>query len=106
MRFCALTSAPEVFSMWFAHMRQPAGAPAPAVPPPAAARTASRAKPAAAPGTPATPAPVQAGFAGFDRAKMPAYAWPRTPIPDDLKFDTTIVGDAARGAQTVASGTC
>jgi cytochrome c oxidase subunit 2 len=53
-----------------------------------------------------TPAPIQAGFTGFARERMPAYAVPQTPIPEAVTFDTAFVGDPARGAQEVARGAC
>jgi cytochrome c oxidase subunit II len=31
---------------------------------------------------------------------------PRTPIPEDVTYDTTLVGDAARGEQLVSRGAC
>jgi cytochrome c oxidase subunit II len=105
MRFRAFTVTTEQFSSWIAHQQQPAVfRPTPA-PPAAGAQTkaAPRTAPSAAP---LRPAPMQAGFVAFDRARMPAHAVPQTPIPTGLTFDTTIVGDAARGAALVASGSC
>jgi cytochrome c oxidase subunit II len=112
MRFKAFTVTPEEFASWIAHQQQgpmftlPApGTPPPATPPArgAAARTTAVVPPAA-PVVP--PQPVQAGFVGFAREKMPAYTVPQTPIPAAVTFDTTLVGDPTRGAQAVAYGTC
>ena len=104
MRFRAFTVTPENFASWVAHQQQPQAnpmAPAPATNTKTATKTAGR-----TPTQPAVPAPVQAGFVGYDRTKMPAYAWPQTPIPASLTYDTTLVGDPVRGAMTVAGGTC
>jgi cytochrome c oxidase subunit 2 len=49
---------------------------------------------------------MQAGFVGFPAENMPAHAIPRTPAPEGLTFDTTLVGDPASGARLVASGLC
>ena len=98
MRFKAFVVSPANFDSWIAHQQKPAVFPAAAPPPPARARTAAR--------TPApTPSPAQ-GFIGFDRAKMPAYTIPGTPIPASITFDTTLVGDPARGATAMATGAC
>ena len=112
MRFKAFTVTPEQFASWIAHQQQNATFnPVPATPPPAAAPPGGRAtaaRPGAAqPTAPAAPqpAPVQAGFTGFARERMPAYTIPQTPIPAAVRFDTTLVGDPARGAQT-AIGAC
>jgi cytochrome c oxidase subunit 2 len=51
-------------------------------------------------------APVAEGYVAFAREKMPAYTVPQTPIPETIKFDETLVGDAARGAPLVAFGAC
>jgi cytochrome c oxidase subunit 2 len=37
---------------------------------------------------------------------MPDYTIPQTPIPPSIGVDTTLVGDATRGAQLVALGSC
>ena len=108
MRFKAFAVTPEEFASWIAHQQQgpafvfPAPA-APAVPASPAARTG-----AARTGAPPAvqPQPVQAGFIGFARERMPAYTVPQTPIPASVRFDTNLVGDVARGAQLVAYGTC
>jgi cytochrome c oxidase subunit 2 len=111
MRFKAFTVTPEQFASWIAHQQQGPmfSLPAPGTPAPAA--TAAAARPGAArtavvppPATP--PAPVQSGYIGFARERMPAYAVPQTPIPASVAFDTTLVGDPTRGAQAVAYGTC
>lgn len=67
----------------------------------------------AQPTTPAGPAPIaaqpaltQAGFTGFAADRMPDYAWPRTPVPREVEFDTTLVGDATRGRALVTLGSC
>jgi cytochrome c oxidase subunit 2 len=110
MRFKAFTVTPEQFASWVAHQTSgPAYVmPAPGAAPSAPATPARGARtPTAAAQTPtATPAPVQAGFIGFPRERMPAYAVPQTPIPRQIPVDTTLVGDVARGAQLVAYGTC
>lgn len=110
MRFKAFTVTPEQFASWVAHqtsgpayvMPTPGSAPAPTTPP----ARAGRATTAAAPPTLTEPAPIQAGFIGYARDRMPAYTVPQTPIPANLAVDTTLVGDVARGAQYVAYGTC
>ena len=111
MRFKAFTVTPEQFASWVAHQTSgpayvmPAPGAAPAAPATAAAGGA-RPTTAAVQTPPAAPAPVQAGFIGFPRERMPAYAVPQTPIPRQIPVDTTLVGDVARGAQLVAYGTC
>jgi cytochrome c oxidase subunit 2 len=116
MRFRAFTVTPEEFASWIAHQQLTASNPlAPATPPAgtptagaAPARTARTAVRTAAPATAAntTPAPVQAGFVSFAREQMPNHTVPHTPIPGDLRIDTTLVGDATRGGQIVATNTC
>lgn len=86
MRFRAFTVTPEQFESWVQHQRQPA---------------VFRATPAAE-----AAAPLQAGFIGFARERMPDHTVPRTPIPAAVRFDTTIVGDAGRGELLVTRGTC
>jgi cytochrome c oxidase subunit II len=54
----------------------------------------------------ATPAPLQAGFIGYARERMPAHTVPQTPIPREITFDTTLKGDAASGQRLVTGGTC
>lgn len=110
MRFKAFTVTPEQFASWVAHQQLPAAfmlpAPrSPATPAPAAGRSAKAATTVAA-SAPTTPQPVQAGFISFPREQMALHTVPRTPIPAAVTFDTTLVGDPARGAQTVAFGTC
>ncbi len=111
MRFKAFTVTPEQFASWVAHqtsgpaytMPAPGAAPAPAAPP---ARGAARPASTAAAQPPAAPAPIQAGYTGFAREQLPAYAVPQTPIPGSLAVDTTLVGDVGRGATLVTYGTC
>ena len=50
--------------------------------------------------------PMQAGFIGFPRERMPAHTIPQTPIPSEITFDTALVGDAAIGQRLVTAGTC
>ena len=71
---------------------------APAPTPPAQGRRAAAA--------PAPAGPTAVGFIGFDRAKMPAYTVPMTPIPKEIAYDTSLVGDPARGLATISSGSC
>jgi cytochrome c oxidase subunit II len=113
MRFKAFTVTPEEFASWIAHQQTPAAVtpapPAPTTPatPTAGApatRTATATRPAAPP--PPQPEPVQAGFIAFARERMPPYTIPQTPIPPTLRVDTTIVGDAANGANLVSRGSC
>jgi cytochrome c oxidase subunit 2 len=113
MRFKAFTVTAEQFASWISQQQQPAAFVLPAPGAQAAARmprgtTAARATTTGA--TPAeatqTPQPVQAGYLSFPREKMPDYAVPHTPLPAGLSFDTTLVGEVARGAQLVAYGTC
>jgi cytochrome c oxidase subunit II len=111
MRFRAFTVTPEQFQSWIAHQQQPAAGAAAAAPTtPPGGQTAAR------PGTPATtppsappaaaPAPVQAGFTGFARDRMPAHTVPQTPIPASVTFDASLQGDVGRGANLVARGSC
>ena len=105
MRFRAFVVTPEEFASWVAH--QQLQQPNPIAPPPAATSTKTATKTASrATAAPAAPAPQQAGFIGFELAKTPAYIIPQTPIPADLSVDTSLVGDAARGGMTFATGTC
>lgn len=99
MKFRAIVVSPESFDSWIAHQLKPAvySAPAPA-PPPASGRRAAA--------LPAPAAPVAEGFIGIDRAKMPAHTVPQTPIPASIGYDTTLVGDPARGATLTATGAC
>ncbi len=96
MRFRAMVVSQESFDSWVAHQQKPAVFPAAAVAP---APTGRRA--AAAP----VPTPAPQGFIAWNRP-MPAYTIPRTPIPAAIAYDTTLVGDAARGATTIASSSC
>jgi len=97
MRFKAFTVTAEQFESWAAHQRRPAVFPPPPPPAPVRGRAAA-----------AAPAPASApqGFIAFDRARMPAYTIPMTPIPASVNFDTTLVGDPQRGAQLTATGQC
>jgi cytochrome c oxidase subunit II len=116
MRFRAYTVTSEQFASWVAHQQQPATFnPPPTIPagpgqvqPPVAGQTPPNRPAGAAPaGPPQTPpAPIQAGFVSFPRDRMPAYTVPHTPIPPALRVDTTLIGDATRGAQLVATGAC
>ena len=99
MRFRAYAVAPEQFASWIAHQQTPATNPLT----PAAS---SAAPPSPAPPSAQARAPVQAGFIAFARDSMPDHAMPRTPTPAGLTFDTTLVGDAARGGTLVATGAC
>ena len=100
MRFKAFAVTQEQFASWIAHQQKPAVYTAP-LPTPPTPPTPPRAR-AAAP-----PAPVVAeGYVGFARDKMPAYTVPQTPIPATVTYDTTLVGDAARGAPLVGMGAC
>jgi cytochrome c oxidase subunit 2 len=112
MRFKAFTVTPEQFASWIAHQQQPAvfnpGPQGPAgaaqVQPPVAGPPQ---RPVGAGATTAViPSPVQAGYTGFTRERMPAYAVPRTPIPAAVTVDTSLQGDPARGAQLVSTGSC
>jgi cytochrome c oxidase subunit 2 len=116
MRFKAYTVTAEQFASWIAHQQLPATFnPPPTIPagpgqvqPPVAGRTPPNLRPGQAPAGPAQlpPAPIQAGYIGFPRERMPNYTVPYTPIPPTLRIDTTLVGDATRGAQLVATGAC
>jgi len=99
MRFRAMAVTQANFDAWIAHQQKPAvfSAPAPTPPPAAGRRTAAAPKPAA---------PAPDSYVGFDRAKMPAYTVPQTPIPASIAFDDKLVGDPARGAPLVAFGAC
>jgi cytochrome c oxidase subunit 2 len=116
MRFKAYAVTPEQFASWIAHQQRPAVFnPAPTTPagagpfqPPGAGQTPPNLPAGARPAGPAqTPAaPIQAGFVSFARERMPSHAVPNTPIPANLRIDTTLVGDPGRGAQLVATGAC
>lgn len=109
MRFKAFAVTPEEFASWIAHQQQGPMFTVPAPGAPAAPASAPPQTAAARPTAPSPttrPQPVQAGFIGFARERMPAYTVPQTPIPREVTFDTNLVGDAARGAQLVAFGTC
>jgi cytochrome c oxidase subunit II len=118
MRFRAFTVTPEEFASWIAHQQLTASNPLAAATPPAGTTTAAAAPartgrtavrtapPATAANTMPAPFPVQAGFVSFAREQMPNHTVPHTPIPGDLRIDTTFVGDATRGGQIVATNTC
>ena len=107
MRFKAFTVTPEQFASWVAHQTSgPAFVPATPGAAPAPTATKAPARGAATAAVPPAPAPIQAGFIGYPRERLPAYTIPQTPIPASLRVDTTLVGDVARGAQLVAYGTC
>ena len=46
----------------------------------------------------------QAGFVGFPRENLPAHVVPRTPVPEALKYNDALVGDAERGRALISSG--
>ena len=106
MRFRAFTVTPEEFAAWIAHQQTPAAFQL--APPPATAQTPPGGKPGVHPtAPPAAPAPaIQAGFVAFPRERMPSHAVPRTPIPPEITFDTTLKGDPANGAALVSRGAC
>ena len=53
-----------------------------------------------------TPAPLQAGFLGFAADRLPDHTIPKTPIPESIRVDTTLVGNPASGERLVTGGTC
>src|SRR6185503_8491014 len=111
MRFRAFTVTPEEFDSWVAHQGSaaaytsvsaaPAAAPTAAPGTPAGARSAQVSPPVAP-----APAPLQAGFVSFARDRMPSHTIPQTPIPPNLTFDTTLVGNPANGETLVTRGSC
>ncbi|HYC52953.1 MAG TPA: cytochrome c oxidase subunit II [Gemmatimonadaceae bacterium] len=68
--------------------------------------TPSTGQPTAATPGAQQPVAMQAGFIGFPRERMPAHTVPQTPIPAEITYDTTLVGDAARGMALVQRGSC
>ena len=129
MRFKTFTVTQADFDGWVAHQLTPAPNPmAPAAPTTttaAAQPTTGAARPTEpqtqpstpaanqpGAGVPASPAPqtpvTQAGYAGFPREKMPAYAVPQTPIPAGLNFDDNLLANAnpANGPNLLLKGTC
>jgi cytochrome c oxidase subunit 2 len=114
MRFRAFTVTQEEFASWTSHQASPAAFTAVAPPPAAAAATAPTATPtprSTGPVSPMTgaqtaPAALQAGFVSFARDRMPSHTIPQTPIPANLAFDTTLVGNPASGETLVTRGSC
>jgi len=101
MRFKAFTVTAAQFESWVANQQKPAAFPAAVAAPPA---RGARGRAAATPAAATTPAPQ--GFIAYDRARMPAYTIPGTPVPAAIGFDSTLVGDATRGRPLVIGGTC
>ena len=103
MRFKAFTVAQADFDSWIAHQEQPAQGAAAAIAPPGPADSAATVV------QPAMSSQVaQAGFVAFPREKIPAYAVPQTPLPEELKFDDKLLanGNATNGAKLVSTGMC
>lgn len=127
MHFRVVTVDPSQFDGWVKGQQAPAAfasAPAPnATQLPAAAVLQPTAEKA---GTPASPMPspnaavaTTAGSAAaaaaptagpafvLARAQVPDYAIPHTPLPDEIKFNDRLAGDAARGEKVfTGAGTC
>lgn len=127
MHFRVVTVDPSQFDGWVKGQQAPAvfaSAPAPnATQLPAAAVLQPTAEKA---GTPASPMPspnaavaTTAGSAAaaaaptagpafvLARAQVPDYAIPHTPLPDEIKFNDRLAGDAARGEKVfTGAGTC
>jgi cytochrome c oxidase subunit II len=107
MRFKAFTVTQEQFASWIAHQQTGAAFSAtpatPATPPPATQTKTAAAPPrgAAPPAAPPAAAPMQAGFVGYPREKLPPYTVPQTPIPAVVRYDSNLVGDATRGSALV-----
>ena len=68
--------------------------------------TPSTARPTPGAVTAQTPSPAQAGFVGLPMERLPAHTVPQTPIPESIRFDASLTGDAGRGQQLVQRGTC
>jgi cytochrome c oxidase subunit 2 len=103
MRFKAVTVTPQEFEAWAQHQQLPAVFNA-------ADTTRKPAAPAAAATMAAAPAPAQAApstlsFVELPKEKIGHFAVPETPTPDGLTFDTTLVGDPARGQDLLTKGT-
>jgi cytochrome c oxidase subunit 2 len=102
MRFRVYTIPAAQFEGWVQHTAAPATFAVPA-PGQTAANT-----PAPTQAVANAPSPVQAvaqaGYTGFSRDSMQAYAVPNTPIPDGLTFDESLQGDPSRGAQLLSTG--
>lgn len=129
MHFRVVTVDPSQFAGWVQGQQAPAAftsAPAPtATQLPAAAVVQPNAEKA---GTPASPmpspnaavvapgaspaAPTPAGAAQLasyllPRNQVPDYAIPHTPLPDEIKYNDHLAGDAARGEKVfTGAGTC
>ena len=76
---------------------------------PGAAGTSGAAVAAAnAPPAQTAPAPAatvqQAGFVSFPRERMPAYTVPKTPLPEALRYNDALVGNAERGRNLLSTG--
>ncbi|MEX2111167.1 MAG: cytochrome c oxidase subunit II [Gemmatimonadaceae bacterium] len=125
MRFRVFTVTPQEFDSWAAGQKMPArfgavGPPAPTggpIPPPLEAPgittptgpgAPSPAAQAAAPQTPAFATATGAMEPGyiFPRNRIPDYAVPSAPIPDELSFTAGLTGNAHRGRQIFSSKTC
>ena len=100
MRFRAMVVSQANFDAWIAHQQKPAVFPPAPAPAPAGRRVA------ATPASTAAQPAADTGFIAFPRDKVEPHTWPQTPIPASIGYDTTLVGDAARGAPLVAGGAC
>lgn len=103
MKFRVVTVQPDEFESWVAHQVKPAmfNTAAPAV---AAVSTDSL-------GDSAVAAPVQLasseGFIAIPSEKVSDWAIPQTPLPASIKFDDSLIGDAASGEKLfTGAGTC
>ena len=110
MRFKAFVVSPDEFASWAAHQAQPArysmAAPAASPTGPTTPSTALPTPGAATIPNQQTPAPVQTGFIGFAADRLPDHTIPKTPIPEEIPVDTTLVGNPAAGERLVTGGTC
>lgn len=80
-----------------------AGTPASPMPSPNAAVVA----PGASPAAPTPAGAVQLASYILPRNQVPDYAIPHTPLPDEIKFNDHLTGDAARGEKVfTGAGTC
>jgi cytochrome c oxidase subunit 2 len=68
-----------------------------------AAGTAANAPPAQTAAAPAATV-QQAGFISFPRERMPAHTVPRTPLPEALRYNDALVGNAERGRNLLSTG--
>jgi cytochrome c oxidase subunit 2 len=110
MRFRVFTVSAPDFESWAAHQASAAvfAAPPAAAPADSAGRGrrgGAGTNVSAAPQTPAQPAVMPVGYS-FPREQLPAYTKPTTPLPKDLVFDATLVGDAERGRAKFAVSAC